>query len=861
MTLYILDYNNYYNRMVKKEDSLEAYQPYIIYELLNTNFNPNDFIDTQHVIGNGDYDGKGDYLLEVNDSGDLVGRWFIIESVRTRAGQWQLTLRRDVIVDYYNVIVQSPVFIEKGYLSAADNGIFNSEDMAFDQILQSQTTLRDKTDCPWIVGYLARDLDSKKLEDGTTAGTKFIALEEEIIGDSYSSIENYPYNQYITTVPHTGPTGIPYPLKAALCSTSDDLGLYWVGQDTSNNPKSIWATKNGYIIDRSYFNASDKATYINADVAAQYIQETAINEGTIDNIYDIVMSDVANILGDGALLPGSDSIRQTLRNQDGNIIIIEGDKSYKVVYNEYIADFGASDVLTNISYEPNSGTIKNELTWVLEAAREQYNSTNYGNIEIDTTSTTQGWLRQVMSLKEMPASGRDPDFKQVISGLVFRRAVWCWLTLEEVSGSGGSTKTGFKIKDTGVRPQLVDAPWDMFCIPYSDTLKIKYGVGNANSITTNKQWALRAAFALSNYYTGAGALYDIQLLPYCPIKEMIGNDGSINVGDYSVSWIGVPDTTEEVTDTTSYSTKYNAIFYPTKSSNTFDIPYVVNFNTADIKVQSQCEMWRLCSPNYSGIFEFNVAKNGGMSAINVDYTYRPYNPYIHLNPNFGRLYGKDFNDARGLVCGGSFALPTTTDAWATYEQTNKTYQTSFNRQIQSQELQNKYQKTQDVLNAVSGTITGGIAGGITGAKGGVAGAIAGAVVGTVGAGVMGAIDVSQKDKLRNEALDLSKDQFGYNLENIQALPNSLSNVGTFTYNSKYFPFIEYYSCGNEQKEALRNKIKYNGMTIMRIGKITDYIDVFNTTYIKGKLIRLEGIDENYRVINAISGELNKGVYI
>ena len=48
---------------------------------------------------------------------------------------------------------------------------------------------------------------------------------------------------------------------------------------------------------------------------------------------------------------------------------------------------------------------------------------------------------------------------------------------------------------------------------------------------------------------------------------------------------------------------------------------------------------------FSGEFEFSPAKNGGVEYFNVDYLYRPFSPYIHVTPNFGGLYGKDFNDA------------------------------------------------------------------------------------------------------------------------------------------------------------------------------------------------------------------------
>lgn len=71
MTLYILNYNNYYNRLVKVKADLLDYQPYIIHTLTGTNWNPDDNIDTEHIFGSVDnqYNGAGDYCLVVNTSG------------------------------------------------------------------------------------------------------------------------------------------------------------------------------------------------------------------------------------------------------------------------------------------------------------------------------------------------------------------------------------------------------------------------------------------------------------------------------------------------------------------------------------------------------------------------------------------------------------------------------------------------------------------------------------------------------------------------------------------------------------------------------------------------------------------------
>ena len=139
-------------------------------------------------------------------------------------------------------------------------------------------------------------------------------------------------------------------------------------------------------------------------------------------------------------------------------------------------------------------------------------------------------------------------------------------------------------------------------------------------------------------------------------------------------------------------------------------------------------------------------------------------------------------------------------------------------------------------------------------------AILGAAAGGAASAVGGALDIYYNDKLRNEALDYTKDQFGYQLGNIKALPQSLSRTTAFTNNNKYFPVLEYYTCTDIEKQALRDKIKYNGMTVMRIGRMQDFLQN-EKTYIKGRLIRLEGINDDYHLLTGIADEIYKGVFI
>ena len=62
-----------------------------------------------------------------------------------------------------------------------------------------------------------------------------------------------------------------------------------------------------------------------------------------------------------------------------------------------------------------------------------------------------------------------------------------------------------------------------------------------------------------------------------------------------------------------------------------------------------------------------------------------------------------------------------------------------------------------------------------------------------------------------------------------------------------------------------NKLIYNGMSINRIGTLREFVSQkppqIDYGYYKGKLIRLEGIGDDFHMANTISSELNKGVYI
>ena len=237
-------------------------------------------------------------------------------------------------------------------------------------------------------------------------------------------------------------------------------------------------------------------------------------------------------------------------------------------------------------------------------------------------------------------------------------------------------------------------------------------------------------------------------------------------------------------------------------------------------------------------------------------------------PDFGRLYGVDTNDCRGLVCSGDFCLPQTSDTYKQYVINNKNYQESFNRTITNleinQDIQMRQMKISGALSIVTGALSsagaGAIAGSSLGPIGTGVGAAIGAGVGAVASGIAYDADIKNQELLNKEAIQYQKDQFGYQMANIKAQPDSLGRVSAYNPNNKIFPFLEKYTCTDQEKEALRLKMKYNGMTVNRIGYISDFLQP-DYSYIKGKIIRLENLSDDFHMCVEISSELNRGVFI
>jgi hypothetical protein len=159
---------------------------------ITANFSPNDGVNTE-IISNWSGDIPDYVIITEEGSPDIISRWFVIEAVRERGGQFRMSLARDLIADHWNDLLEAPIFVQKGMLAADDKFIFNPEAGSFNQIKKETYELYDASGCPWIVGYIPKDM--AKDNDVTVTSKGFYEPEPDFIIDG--DISNWKYYDFI----------------------------------------------------------------------------------------------------------------------------------------------------------------------------------------------------------------------------------------------------------------------------------------------------------------------------------------------------------------------------------------------------------------------------------------------------------------------------------------------------------------------------------------------------------------------------------------------------------------------------------------------------------------------------------------
>ena len=177
--LYLIKYNNYYNRLIKRSDYISDYLESDYIAFSDINFVSLDGVNSEQVINlkKDDLDIENyDYLLVQDIDSNTFTRWFITKAVKTRKLQYSLSLRRDLISDNWKALKNAIIKVNRGYTNISSPYFFNKEAIDVNTIPQSQTYLKDDSGVSWLVAYLpkiASDVGVEKTlnSDGKTYTT------------------------------------------------------------------------------------------------------------------------------------------------------------------------------------------------------------------------------------------------------------------------------------------------------------------------------------------------------------------------------------------------------------------------------------------------------------------------------------------------------------------------------------------------------------------------------------------------------------------------------------------------------------------------------------------------------------------
>lgn len=808
-----LIYNNYYNRIIKAEalsstgSTTDGYTQYQVLQRNVQNFNMGDGVNTQLIAELNDI-GPAElpnYLIVyiTREGETTISRWFIIEQDKLSGGMYRLNLRRDLVADYWEKLVDAPMYIEKGVASMTDPARFNKEGVSLNQIKTAQRRIFDKLGVPWVLLYMPKNA----LPEAVTISTQY-NINESAVDGVYSTVEEYPFYQYIN--------------NSFVKADLDKVGIIMYIEKYP-----LWEYRDGY-----YFDATGQLNGF-------YKPSVYAGQLRIENTETLDLNIPTQYFTWHKAIEGA--VNETLYNQ----ITAETQKTYKIGDKFY----------------------KVEL--ITEVAGPTTISAGDSSFATDIVA----WARSLPGVTNAAIEAASvPNFNISQTIEVFCSNTYnCRLRLVEVD----TAQVSITIPGTAQRYHSATLPYDVIAFNTAP-VAAWYNYTQDDTIYSGiQQMSGAMAEAISTAISvqlAESEVYDIQLVPYYPDQNKIKYGG----GQYYVNEVGnqvipiLSDTNALVSQAYMLET-VSGSFQTTLQSKQLNVVGQYGYqlypsnNIWDFKVENECNMYRLVSPNFQGQFEFSATRNGGGATLEVLFKYKPFTPFIQVRPQFSQLYGASYQDARGLICGGDFSLPRLSSAWQSYEAANKNYQAIFDRQIQNLETTQRLDRWEQAVGAVTGVIGAGA----TGAKsGGVPGAIAGSASSTMGA----AFDFAISEGRRKEVINYAQDNFAMQMDNIKAMPNSIANVGAQTPANTIWPVLEFYTCTEAERTAFRKKLLYNGMTIGRVDTLrpllinmTSYVENGIGTleerfyYFQGRLIELNAGDAHE--VTELAHELLLGIKI
>lgn len=797
------NFTSYFDRKVMRLSSFDEYVDGRDYwSTVQTSFAMNDGVLSSVVFNltTGEMEsietgGIPNYVIVCDEENNVLSRWYVTEGKYVREGQYELSIRRDVVADYMDEILDADCLIDRAPLPPTSPYIYNREDMAFNQIKVGEALIKDETETAWIVGYVS---------DDTTDTSTIVADSDQSQTSSYPTLA-----QSLPKAEWNDPAD---PSKGGTMRGCTDAIDYIMGFGARIYPGS----------------PSDQKIYRLHSVGA--FPEQVPNYKPYAVMLKITNLDQALYYAGIAASSWSDKVGEAKSSLDTAFSDVNGIGSTA----EYSAALSANG---KVFYD--SVNQKYYRLTVTQIAT----STFTDECPVDGLPDLRTRLLALASLLSADFGGNASFYE---GGYVAATSTVATLRIDAVEVNvDGQLKTTMSV----TRRKLTDAPYDMFCLPFTE--------GNL-ALAQRIVSAPPAASTVKK-------IYDMQILPFCPRRDIVPTTPGDPLDD--------GDLTEGVDYQTIYSTTggsdvaVSKLYWCIKSSYSFllNLPEPITVSgssdaSVEMKVSDLCDLYRLSSPNYSSSFDMSLAKNGGtISSFKVDFTYRPVMPYIHVCPVFAGLYGSFNNDARGLICGGDYSVDMISDPWTEYMSNNKNYENIFNTQVKKLDAIREYDRGALALSGIMTTVGATAAGAV---KGGVAGAAVGLAAGGVRS--LGQYAFSEgKFQAERKAM---VETFSYELGNVKAAPDTLTKVSAYNVNNKYFPVLEIYTSTSEEKEAARKYLRLFNFKVGVVGTLRSFLEQGRTKsweFVRGHLALLPSAakSEDSHFISEAYAEIEKGVFI
>ena len=366
--------------------------------------------------------------------------------------------------------------------------MYNSESMNLNQIKQFEIPLKDETESGWVVGYIPSDAFPKvEPEYDRVEKTVSIPMSADITVNGLSS---WKYWAYCTNNPS-------YKFMA------DSTGRRKVtvkirSENTYNSVSSV----------RADLITADYTFYPNSTDAGTYTRKNS-----------------------GSITASFSQLNYPQWYQDyGPVTLKQGTLSADVcgsifdpVRNNSAFNSALDTILeTDITMDDTAALRRLQDKIILDSSNNTYYRISVISISegkpITVTSDTTGGQAALNALKN--AMNYIGSAGGTLQG-----------DYTTFTASNSSESYAIQLTNVGVslyvdlnsdRAHLNDAPYDMFCIPFSDTLKLKY---DSTTFTCSKNIALSMATEIAKDL-GSGTVYDVQLLPYCPNRTLVVNSSS-----------------------------------------------------------------------------------------------------------------------------------------------------------------------------------------------------------------------------------------------------------------------------------------------------------------------------------------------